>query len=73
MVKQCTLPDISAPSSFVSLHSYFKVRRGKFEVVKGAFPRPLAAERRNLTTQGMNSTKRVDTFEELPLTRQSSR
>jgi len=42
--------DISVLSSFVSLHLYLKVHSGKLEAVKGAFARPLAAKRRNLTT-----------------------
>jgi len=60
-------------SNLVTLHPYFKMHPEKLDAVKDLFPRPLAAERRNLTTHLMNSTKRVYTFEELPLTPQSSR
>ena len=51
MCSQRYLPDRSIPSTFVSLHPYFKVHPGKLEVVKAAFPRfveQTATEKENL-------------------------
>ena len=45
------LPDMSIPSTFVSLHPYFKVHPGKLETVKAGFPRfveKTATEKKNL-------------------------
>ena len=42
---------MSIPSNFVSLHPYFKVRPGKLDAVKAAFPRfveKTATEKENL-------------------------